>query len=321
MGKKGFDAKKHWEIYFNALRKQEWAKALSALEAIKEAEPGPNVLLKIGDTLQRTGKTAEAISAYHNAAWLLMKAGFAQKALAIYKVILRLDPNNEEAINKSKEIMFELESARPGAAIEATGKPEEAPSGPAHEEAVFEPTSLAEQARLSPPQWAHEEAQATEKETAALWDTAGPEKAQSAMAQSAIFSALPEETVTTILGRAEEKTYGDGRCVVEEGDTGDSIFVIKEGRAKVSAHIMGKTIELATLQEGDAFGEVAFLTGRPRTASVSASGELRVVELNRLLIEDIIEQHPEVMEKLQDFFQTRVKATIKKVKGEARPPS
>ncbi len=200
-------------------------------------------------------------------------------------------------------------------------RPEEAPSPkePATEEPVFEPTSYAEQARLSPPQWAHEEAQATEKETAALWEAAGVEK-ETASAQAEMFSTLPEESVKAILGRAKGKTYGDGQCVVEEGDTGDSIFVIKKGSAKVSAHIMGKAIELATLGEGDVFGEVAFLTGRPRTASVIASGRLAVLEVDRLLLEDIIEKHPELLERLQDFFQTRVKATIKKVKGEARPP-
>ena len=55
---------------------------------------------------------SNAIAAYHQSAWLLVNEGFLQKALAIYKIIMRLDPENAEAINKSKDLLMELESSR-----------------------------------------------------------------------------------------------------------------------------------------------------------------------------------------------------------------
>ncbi len=65
--------------------------------------------------------------------------------------------------------------------------------------------------------------------------------------------------------------------------------------------------------DGDLFGEVAFLTGRPRTASVIAGGTLKVYEIGRMDIERIIESDPMVLSRLGEFFERRVKDTIKKV--------
>ncbi len=52
------------------------------------------------------------MSAYQQPAWLLMKDGYMQKSLAVFKVILRLDPNNAEAIKSAKELMMEIEGAK-----------------------------------------------------------------------------------------------------------------------------------------------------------------------------------------------------------------
>jgi CRP-like cAMP-binding protein len=62
------------------------------------------------------------------------------------------------------------------------------------------------------------------------------------------------------------------------------------------------------------FGEVAFLTGRPRTASVIATDELRAMEFNRLILEEMFEKYPEILKKLEDFYQSRLEDTLSKVK-------
>jgi len=74
MAKKRLDTTKLWESYFDAFKKHDWQKSLSILESLSEASPeDPNVALKIGDILQRVGGPSEAVSAYHKAAWLLVK--------------------------------------------------------------------------------------------------------------------------------------------------------------------------------------------------------------------------------------------------------
>jgi CRP-like cAMP-binding protein len=128
------------------------------------------------------------------------------------------------------------------------------------------------------------------------------------------LSSLPEDEVKQITGSLKAQSFLQGQKVVEEGDFGDSIFIIISGKAKVVAHILGNEIELATLSAGDVFGEVAFLTGRPRTASVIADDELTVMEFNRLILEEIFEKYPEILKRLEDFYQSHLEDTLSKVR-------
>ena len=308
--KTAIDTTKLWENYFDAFKKHDWQKALSALNAVMEAEPSdPNVCLKIGDLEQRAGRAAEAISAYHKAAWHLIKTGFHQKALAIYKLILRIDPNNEEALKRSGELLMQIESEKEG-----PSGPEYAPSAPAAEP---ERKPSYEQS-FGLPEMPSEIAEKPSDEEVSVTFPSFEEQKQPEMETRVmpdVFSSLPREEALKIIQRGRMKIYETGSAIVEEGDTGDSMFIIKSGRAKVIAHILGKAIELATLSEGDVFGEVAFLTGRPRTASVMAEGPIEVIEIDRLALEEAIEKTPRILEKLQDFYHSRVQDTIKKVKS------
>jgi cAMP-dependent protein kinase regulator len=83
----------------------------------------------------------------------------------------------------------------------------------------------------------------------------------------------------------------------------------------VIAHILGKEIELATLSPGDVFGEAAFLTGRPRTASVVVLDQLAVIELNRVVLEGILKKYPDVLKMMNDFYHSHSQDTIEKVKA------
>ena len=105
--------KQNWEIYFNALKKQDWKTAKTALQNILQVDrKNPQILLKLGDIHQRTGDSVNAIASYHQAARMLQSRGFLQKAIALYKIILRLDPFDSEAINRSKDLMMEIETAK-----------------------------------------------------------------------------------------------------------------------------------------------------------------------------------------------------------------
>ncbi|MBI1811692.1 MAG: cyclic nucleotide-binding domain-containing protein [Nitrospirae bacterium] len=271
---------KQWELYFDAVKNKNWQKAVDSLNAILKAEPkNPQVHLKIGDVFQKKGDISRAVSAYQQSAWFLMKDGYTQKALAVFKVILRLDPNNAEAIRSAKELMMEIEGAKI--------KPAEEPSMPLPDIEVkaegninIQPEAEVEEPALHIP----------------------------------FLSSLPEDEIKQITERLKTQSFLPGQKVVEEGDFGDSVFVIISGKAKVVAHILGNEIELATLSVGDVFGEVAFLTGRPRTASVIADDELRVMEFNRLILEEIFEKYPEILKKLEDFYQSHLEDTLSKVR-------
>lgn len=283
-----------WEEYFKATRIQNWKKAIDILNQIKETETeNPQVFLKIGDIYQKIGNIEKAIPAYLQAAWLLLREGFLQKALAVYKIILRLDPNNSEAINRTREILVEIESAKLKQDIPQTQNltpQEKTREGSIPPEAPFEDlivrTSYAE-------------------ETPYPVAEVIPE----------FLKSLHEEEIKRIMNQVKVLSFQTGDVVVTEGDSGTSVYVIKSGRAKVTTHILGKRIELAILEKGDFFGEVAFLTGRLRTATVTAIEPLDVFEFTGLFLEKLIERHPSILERLQDFYYSRLQNTIKKSKA------
>ncbi len=135
------------------------------------------------------------------------------------------------------------------------------------------------------------------------------------ISENAFFRPFSSAEIEDILGSAELKKYSNGEVVISEEDSGDSIFVIREGTARVVTLLLGRDVELATLRDGDIFGEVAFLTGRQRTASVYAKDELVVRELNRSILDKMIEQKPEIMEYLNGIYHVRSKDREEKIRN------
>ncbi len=266
-----------WQGYFEAVKKGDWKRALESLQMILEKEgSNPQVYLKIGDVYQRMGRIEDAISSYHQSAWLFLTQGFKQKALAIYKIILRLDPDNEEALRISREVIFSIESKKEKT-VEDKG---------AHEE-YLEFTPL----------------EATSYVSGTSQEIFPP-----------FLSGIPQDEAMEFMKRGKRRCFSKGTIVIEEGDSGDSIFFITSGSVKVITHLIGKTLELAILGKGDIFGEVAFITGRPRTASVITVEDVEAVEFTRPLLEEIFERYPSEMKVLEDFYYSRLQNTISKAK-------
>jgi len=310
--------KKNWEVYFNALKNQDWNSARESLDAIaKKERDNPQVYLKMGDVCQRAGDTAGAISSYHRSARMLKSRGFNQKAVALYKIILRLDPHDPEAVNQSAEIVREIETARsplsPDLPVNAISDSSVEVVNPP--EPAVAPAATAEGEWLKATSYSAPQGLPEGKGEALDIPQAPPASKQSDAGKvPALFSGMREDEFRNILEGLEKKVFRDSERVIEEGDSGDSMYLIESGRAKVVAHLLGKEVELAALGEGDVFGEVAFLTGRPRTANVIADGPLRVYEIGRFDIERIIEADATVLSRLEEFFESRVRDTIKKVR-------
>ena len=58
-----------------------------------------------------------------------------------------------------------------------------------------------------------------------------------------------------------------GEQVVREGEPGDSMFIISTGEVRATVERDGSQVPVATLRDGDFFGEMAVLSGEPRTAT------------------------------------------------------
>lgn len=96
------------------------------------------------------------------------------------------------------------------------------------------------------------------------------------LSRTKLFAGLDTPVLRRIVRFAKEVDHGDGHTIVLEGHEAQAMHVIIEGAAVVT--IGGR--EVARLGPGDSFGEVALFDHGPRTATVTASGPLRVLALD-----------------------------------------
>lgn len=101
---------------------------------------------------------------------------------------------------------------------------------------------------------------------------------------SRLLQHLGDGDVSSVPGlseQAERRTYADGDVVIQQGDAAERFYVILSGRAEVlNTHRNGEELHLATLTAGEWFGELGLMSGRPRTATVRAEGELTVLSMD-----------------------------------------
>lgn len=104
-----------------------------------------------------------------------------------------------------------------------------------------------------------------------------------------------------VLSRTEK--IKDGETIVEEGTWAFYAYILKSGKAKVLKIIDDRPVLIRTLSKGDVFGELAFLGGVKRTASVIADGDVEVEMISKDAFMDALEQLPQdVRSKLNTLF-------------------
>ena len=97
-----------------------------------------------------------------------------------------------------------------------------------------------------------------------------------------------------------------GTVVFKEGEEGDQMFIIQDGRVKVSRAIGGKEQMLAVLGKGDFFGEMALVTRERRTATVAALEAVRLLAFNQEGFLNMINKNPKIALNIMDKLCRRL---------------
>lgn len=130
-----------------------------------------------------------------------------------------------------------------------------------------------------------------------------------------LFDVLDAESFKYIALRASWRVYMPGQHIIREGDVGDQrIFVLLRGLAEVHFRTDDNDILLAELQPGYVFGEISYLTMRPRSADVKAKTKVEVLEIPANVMNEVIEKEPRVRELLEQLYETHFKRTLEAVK-------
>jgi anion transporter len=108
-----------------------------------------------------------------------------------------------------------------------------------------------------------------------------------------LFSGLSREDIAKILGRLEERSFHAGTTIVSQGDQGDSFYIIQSGAVQVVLESGGGRKEsIAVLGPQEGFGEMALLSGEPRSATIIAVKDSTVWRLSREAWNELIEKYP-----------------------------
>jgi CRP/FNR family transcriptional regulator, cyclic AMP receptor protein len=119
-----------------------------------------------------------------------------------------------------------------------------------------------------------------------------------------LFSDLDDKDLQSLAEEFNERSFSQGETIALEGAGGLMFFVVESGEASVEVH--GE--EVATLGPGDSFGEVALIDRRPRTATVTATSDLRTYGLPVFVFRPFVEARPQVAWKLLEAMADRLEA-------------
>jgi CRP-like cAMP-binding protein/rhodanese-related sulfurtransferase len=118
---------------------------------------------------------------------------------------------------------------------------------------------------------------------------------KSTLSDRSFFDYMPAETMAEIAKRVKTKTFPAGTVIFEEGDPGDSYYIIRSGRVRAFRKDEGGVVtNLAEIGPGDGFGELALLAGSPRTASVETVEETVLTILSKDQFDRIVDKYPQV---------------------------
>jgi hypothetical protein len=120
-----------------------------------------------------------------------------------------------------------------------------------------------------------------------------------------LFSDLTAEEFVDVAIMLVRRSEKPGTVIVKEGDPGESMFIVSTGEAEATREDEGQDVKLAFFSDGDFFGEMAVLSGEPRTATVTAVKNTELLELSRADLQQICSRHPEVEAKLRLAYDER----------------
>jgi CRP-like cAMP-binding protein len=116
------------------------------------------------------------------------------------------------------------------------------------------------------------------------------------------FDARTRERLETLVAEAP------GDVLVKEGQTSDGLYVVLSGEVEIDAQ--GKRI--ATLKEGEVFGEMSLLTRSPASATVRAMRRTSLLRLPKQDFDTLILSHPQVLEHVSVLIDSRQRADVQR---------
>ena len=129
-----------------------------------------------------------------------------------------------------------------------------------------------------------------------------------------LFRDLPPAVIEHLGSYMKTRRVARGTTIFAKGDPGSGLMGVLAGAVKVSvASADGKDIVLNVFREGDIFGEIALLDGRPRTADATAMSDCELIVIERRDFVPFLSSQPDVMLKFIEILCSRLRRTSEQV--------
>lgn len=133
----------------------------------------------------------------------------------------------------------------------------------------------------------------------------GRAEARAILRSEPLFDCLNDAQLENVLQNAEIHRYGRGERLIQEGDQGDSMFIMLRGSAAVSVARNGTGVRVGVMRPGDCFGEISLLTGEPRSATVRAEADCEVLEISKPVMAEVLRESPQCLTALSELLAKR----------------
>ncbi|MDP9361874.1 MAG: DUF1003 domain-containing protein [Acidobacteriota bacterium] len=132
---------------------------------------------------------------------------------------------------------------------------------------------------------------------------------QELLATIPLFESLTQEDLDGLTIRLEESHYEPGEVIFRQGDDGSSLFIIEDGAVDIAYGEGAGNVVLATLFNGQYFGELSLFDGAPRSATATAAKATHVIRLDRDDLVDFVHKNPAAALRIIEEMGDRLRQT------------
>ncbi|MBN1384209.1 MAG: cyclic nucleotide-binding domain-containing protein [Elusimicrobia bacterium] len=131
------------------------------------------------------------------------------------------------------------------------------------------------------------------------------EKIFKEMSRVQLFGKLPPEEIQVLLPYISGKDFKKGDVLIKQGTAGDSLFIIDEGTIDIIDD-KNNSKKIATLAQGDVLGEMALVTGEPRSVTAVAVSDVKTWLILKEHFDYILQNSPKLAEAVKKLVHTRI---------------
>jgi len=271
------------------LFQQDYPAALHAYTALVRLDPtGLDARLRVADTLLAVGEVQHAAEVYTALARHAAHAGYPLRALVAAKVLEALEPQLAPLVASIAQL-YGKGSERLGRGLRLSMM------GDANELPEFDLDHVPALADLTPVA----AALAADVSTVAIYPEQVP--------PIPLFSDLPHEAFARLLSEVNLLRVRPGQVVLQQGDPGLAFYVLARGEVEVVRQNPDQPeLQLAKLADGAIFGEMALVSAQPRSATVRATTDADLLEIDAEALTAAASAVPTIAAALERFTRERL---------------